>query len=117
MFALKKPSVWDKMKEKGSNLVEAYILIFSLLWGLKHEALTYGYIKQLQNAMEQDIELKLAGYWSGEDQKQKDSGLRKYNEKTVKFQWYLNAGCRLMDATNETSMEMSVAVLDILLSV
>lgn len=67
--------------------------------------------------MEQDIELKLAGYWSGEDQKQKDSGLRKYNEKTVKFQWYLNAGCRLMDATNETSMEMSVAVLDILLSV
>ena len=114
---MKKPSVWGKMKEKGSNLVEAYILIFSLLWGLKHEALTYKYIKHLQNAMEQDLELKLAGDWSGEDQKQKDSGLRKYNQKTVKFHWYLNAGCRLMDATNDTSIEMSLAVLDMLLSV
>lgn len=59
----------------------------------------------------------MAGDWSGEDQKQKDSGLRKYNQKTVKFHWYLNAGCRLMDATNDTSIEMSLAVLDMLLSV
>lgn len=67
--------------------------------------------------MEQDVEIKLAGDWSGKDQKQKDSGLRKCNQKTVKFHWYLSVACRLMDATNNISMEMSVAMLDMFLSV
>lgn len=67
--------------------------------------------------MEQDAEIKLAGDWRGKDQKQKDSGLRKCNQKTVKFHWYLSAACRLMDATNNISMEMSVAMLDMFLSV
>lgn len=61
--------------------------------------------------MEQDVEIKLAGDWSQKDQKQKDSGLRKCNQKTVKFHWYLNAACRLMDAANNISMEMSMAML------
>lgn len=66
--------------------------------------------------MEQDVEIKLAGDWSQKDQKQKDSGLRKCNQKTVKFHWYLNAACRLMDAANNISMEMSMAMLYMFLS-
>lgn len=67
--------------------------------------------------MEQDVEIKLAGDWSGKDQKQKDSGFRECNQKTVQFHWYLSAACRLMDATTNISMEMSVAMLDMFLSV
>lgn len=67
--------------------------------------------------MEQDVKIKLARDWSGKDQKQKDSGLSKCNQKTVKFHWYLNAARRLMDAANDISMEMSMAMLDMFLSV
>lgn len=37
--------------------------------------------------MEQDVEIELAGDWSGKYQKPKNSGFRKYNQKTIKFHW------------------------------